>query len=373
MNTDLSLRLLARIMGWEDDRAREEYRWLNFIAELKYDSYRDFQAGMRFIESLVRWLQQFDKIEREDAYNFVRERLVYIGLSELYHLVEQFYPKVAQERIVKTVAKKRNIQKYEAKLRTDLSNEIDLLRRKTLFLGLSDGARIDVLRHNTTGTLSNEQLVPTTQLDPDKWQDLLADLREAVDDEEARFEIVFLIDDFTGTGTSFLRFDEEKGKWKGKLPRFKESISEIKDTMFGPDWHLCVHHYIASHQVTEKLAERIAESRGYFEDAGWSRLSMTYGTILPRDLPLSRENPADASFIALADKYYNPSIETKHTRVGGVKRINLGYGACALPLVLEHNTPNNSVALLWAEAEATQGEPPTPGMTPLFRRRQRHI
>jgi hypothetical protein len=26
-----------------------------------------------------------------------------------------------------------------------------------------------------------------------------------------------------------------------------------------------------------------------------------------------------------------------------------GYANCALPLVLEHNTPNNSISLLWAD------------------------
>lgn len=45
-------------------------------------------------------------------------------------------------------------------------------------------------------------------------------------------------------------------------------------------------------------------------------------------------------------------LRTTHTDVGGVEHLGLGYGGCALPLVLDHNTPNNSVALLWAETEA---------------------
>ena len=39
------------------------------------------------------------------------------------------------------------------------------------------------------------------------------------------------------------------------------------------------------------------------------------------------------------------------------------------PLVLEHNTPNNSVALLWAE---TAGGDTALAMRPLFRQRRRH-
>ena len=59
-------------MSWSDERARDEFRWLRLMARLKYDGYRDFQAGMRFIESLATWLRQFAPHERETAYAFVR-------------------------------------------------------------------------------------------------------------------------------------------------------------------------------------------------------------------------------------------------------------------------------------------------------------
>ena len=68
MNQDLALRVLSQIMAWSDERAREEFRWLRLMARLKYDGYRDFQAGMRFIENLATWLQQFEPAEREIAY-----------------------------------------------------------------------------------------------------------------------------------------------------------------------------------------------------------------------------------------------------------------------------------------------------------------
>jgi hypothetical protein len=75
----------------------------------------------------------------------------------------------------------------------------------------------------------------------------------------------------------------------------------------------------------------------------------------------------------LTQTYYDPSLRTKHTDVGGVTHLGLGYGGCALPLVLEHNTPNNAVALLWAEtAGGDRDGVAAPAMRPLFRRRQRH-
>lgn len=380
MNDDLSKRVLGQIMGWDDDRARDEYRWLEFFSAIKYDGYRDFQAGMRFIESLATWLQQFERAERETAYRFVRDRLVFIGLSETQHLVEQFYPKIAHDRFTRTIAARHGVARWIAMSRPELRAEVDLLRRKTLFLGLSDGARIDALRHSNVGRLSNEQVAATTQLDPDKWHDLLDDLRSSLRDPQARFEMVYLIDDFTATGTSFLRYDEDKQQWKGKLTRFRDSISQhfrdsstmVREDLFSPDWTLCVHHYIASHSAEEKVRSNVERSKAFYSEAGWGRVHVSFGTVLPEDLPVRDENPDDAGFLALARKYYDPSIQTVHTKVGGVERIDLGYGGCALPVVLEHNTPNNSVALLWAESKGRES-PPLPAMRPLFRRRQRHV
>ena len=53
MNQDLGLRILSQILDWPDEHARKEFDWLRLMARLKYDGYRDFQAGMRFIESLA--------------------------------------------------------------------------------------------------------------------------------------------------------------------------------------------------------------------------------------------------------------------------------------------------------------------------------
>jgi hypothetical protein len=94
---------------------------------------------------------------------------------------------------------------------------------------------------------------------------------------------------------------------------------------------------------------------------------------LPNDLPIDSVPGRFDSFIALTQKYYDPVIRTRHTDVGGATHLGLGYGGCALPLILDHNTPNNSVALLWAETDGGDHEGTVaPPMRPLFRRRQRH-
>jgi RNA binding exosome subunit len=230
------------------------------MASLKYDGYRDFQAGMRFIESLATWLQQFKANERETAYGFARRTLVYIGPSEMQRLVEQFYPGTVRDRLVRTVAAERNIPTYRLLADADARAAVERLRRQTLFMGLSDGARIDIVRHSNAGLLSNEQLVIATQVDRDKWKDLLDNLREDLKDSEARFRLVYLIDDFAGTGTSFFRYNDKKAKWTGKLVRFRESTDAAKEAMgdggiFTPDWELCIHHYVAAAGAAQAMAE----------------------------------------------------------------------------------------------------------------------
>lgn len=377
MNQDLALRVLSQIMAWADERARSEFRWLRLMARLKYDGYRDFQAGMRFIESLATWLQQFEPGERETAYAFVRRSLVYVGPGEMQRLVEQFYPRTVRSRLFHTVAVEQRIRTFKVLADSAARAAIKRLERQTLFMGLSDGARIDTIRYANTGLLSNEQFVQGTQVDVDKWKDLRDNLRKDVKDESAAFRLVYLIDDFAGTGTTFLRSDAEKG-WKGKLIRFRESVlgaTKELSTLLAPDWELCIHHYVASAAAAENIVGRLREAKDFLVGNGWARkMNASFGTILPTDLPIDKVPDRHDAFIELTSKYYDPRIETKHTGVGGVSHIGLGYGGCALPLVLDHNTPNNAVALLWAETE-DDGSDRTgaPRMRPLFRRRQRHI
>lgn len=378
MNQDLALKVMGEIMRWDDDEARKEFRWLKLMARLKFDGYRDFQAGMRFIESLATWLQQFDQEERKVAYTFVKERLVYVGPGEVRRLVEQFFPNTIRQRIVQTVASDLGIKPYTVLTNPSATGAIDRLRRQTLVLGLSDGARMDIVRHSNVGRLSNEQLVLAPQIDTEKWKDLLESLRDDLKDKDALFRVIYLVDDFAGTGTSFLRYNKKKKKWSGKLTRFRTSLfNAINDKNVGnivsPDWQLCAHHYMATSDARAKMTTNELSARKPLAADGWpGEVHLSFATVFDERLPIVEGK--DDDFIALAQKYYDPIIETKHTAVGGVKHIGLGYGGCALPIVLEHNTPNNSAALLWAETTGGERNGVTaPAMRPLFRRRQRHV
>ena len=91
-------------MRWNEEQALTEFAWLRLMSRMKYDGYQDFLAGMRFIESLAAWLQQFQADERQAAYALLRKKLVFIGHAELNHLVELFYPETVQPRLMRHVS-----------------------------------------------------------------------------------------------------------------------------------------------------------------------------------------------------------------------------------------------------------------------------
>jgi hypothetical protein len=365
MNQRLALHVLDKVMQWDTERATKEFAWLRLMSDFKYDSYRDYVAGARFIECLADWLQQFEQSERETAYKFLRENLVFVGAAEMQHLVERTFPQVIHGCLVTAAASALGIPPYGIWSDPRGAKAYDDVKRKTLFLGLSDGARIDVFRRSNAGRISNEQVVLATQINNAKWDSLLSKLRADLSDPNARFMFAFLLDDFIGTGTTLLR--EEEGVWDGKLNRFWEDIREVLPTHFQTDWRLFIHHYLATHAASHAVKDRhilALKSKG---ESNWFRsVEFTFGMVLPKEFPIDKSR--HAGFLQLVEKYYDPSIQTKHTDLGGTD-VRRGFGSCGLPLILEHNTPNNSIALLWAETIGGNG---IPAMRPLFRRRQRH-
>jgi hypothetical protein len=374
MNQKLGLQLLGEVMQWSDEQARGEFRWLKLMARFRYDGYEDFRAGVRFLERLSVWLQQFKPHHREPAYQFVKNRLVYIGPAEMQLLVERLYPDIIERRLMRAVSAARGIPPYLVWRDSAAVNDLSALRRKSLFMALSDGARIDEFRRANVGVLSNEQIVVATQLDGSKWRDLLKELRKD-QGNSATFENVYLIDDFVASGTTLLRFNEEDNSWKGKLIKFRDTLVEAQAALgntpvIADGAQIHIHHYVASAYAESIIANRVLEMKSSTSVGNWlDRVSFSFGYILPSDLPLTRQSTE--TFRQIVEEYYDPTLENRHSAVSGVQSMMFGYKECGLPLVFEHNTPNNSLPILWAETtgDSVKG---VHAMRPLFRRRQRH-
>ena len=109
---------------------------------------------------------------------------------------------------------------------------------------------------------------------------------------------------------------------------------------FEKNSRLCIHHYIASFNAVDTIKFQVNKAKKNIDDENWfQEVHFSFGMILPDDLPISADKNANANLIELTKKYYDPIIQSKHTDVGGVEHLGLGYGGCALPLILEHNTP----------------------------------
>ena len=378
----LALNLIASVMDWDNERATDEYAWLRLMSSMKYDGYSDFRAGVRFLESLVSWLRNFDPADRETAYALVRQRLVYISAAEMQRVIENFLPEIVTPYLRTAVAGTMGIRPYEV-WRTDAGSRSfsDHLRR-CLFVGLSDGSRIDVLRRANAGRLSQEQVVPMMNVDNEKWKGLGKDLRDELG-KDARFQDVYLIDDFTASGTTFIRFPE--GKPKGKLAKFEQNVQEARKALKGDfpladGYTLHIHHYVSTAQARQALEGRVAEAAQMLSDRSYGDAHISEGMRLPTELPIgsvdpggimTATSPTDVPYLGLCGTYYDHELYKRlevHCKEAGQTDMKYGYANCALPLVLEHNTPNNSIPILWAETLGKLGHP----MRSLFLRRDRH-
>jgi len=384
MINTLALNLVADVMNWDNEVATQEYAWLRLISSMKYDGYSDFRAGVRFLESLVSWLRQFNEADRVTAYAFIKERLVYISALEMQRVIETFIPETVTPYLRRSVASELGIKPYEVWKTREGAAAFKRRLRRCLFVGLSDGSRIDVLRRANAGRLSQEQVIPMMNVDDEKWKSLAKDLKDELG-ADARFDDVYLVDDFTASGTTFIRFPG--GEPKGKLQKFEKIVKEAKVRLKAEEFPLAdaytlhIHHYVSTKQAHDALDERVTEAKEKLENKSFGEAVITDGMLLPSDFRLATidkgtraitlTRTTDGPIVNLCGRCYDDDLFKrleKHCREAGQTDMKYGYADCALPLILEHNTPNNAIPLLWAETGGKHGVP----MRPLFFRRDRH-
>ena len=219
--------------------------------------------------------------------------------------------------------------------------------RASLFLGLSDGARIDQFRRNDA-TLSNEQFAMNYELSEPRVRSMLKELRKDLDDPTATFDHVFLVDDFAGSGRTILRPGTGEPV-DGRLVRF------VDDTLSKLSGESCPRIFICLYLATDLALRHIRSMIETYPEPPWSAdkvpeviAVMTLGDRIRLLHDRSDEGyDTDRSFDVLLHEYYDERVQDEHKKV-----VVHGYSDCGLPLVLPHNTPNNSVYLLW-ERERT--------------------
>ncbi|CAN4280816.1 hypothetical protein LJR125_003724 [Pseudoxanthomonas sp. LjRoot125] len=381
--------LLTHVMGWvEQEDVLSHVPKLQLLATYKYDLYQRFGPGRKFVESLAIWLNQFDPSDRKEALSFVEEKLVFFSEQELSHLVQLAYPDIIEQEVLRLVSEETGIASFQVR-RLAKDRRFKELRHKSLYLGLSDGARTNELRRASNGAISNEQIWQAYELGESKAEEMIEALQAAVNPKKeklsdavlrvlddrgrdaaaemidaaleakqepktagSRFTLVWLLDDFSGSGNTYIRYDPKSGRYKGKIPKVFDRL-HMGDLVDTAHYEVFLLLYVATRQAIDHIeywSERFASERGL--------KPIQVRVLLPIERSLSVSKTTDPGLAALVDnpKYYDDMASDKHIGVGGTKDAKWGFAACALPVVLSHNAPNNSLYLLWApESHCFQG------------------
>jgi hypothetical protein len=351
MRDKLAERLLAKVMKWTRGDVSSERGDLQAVARYRYDEYQQFSPGMKFIESLALWLNQFEKDEdRKLAYEFAKKNLIFISSSEMTHLVSITYPDIIRPILMKKIAQTKTVPEWHLK---DILSSTDFkrLQRQSLFLGLSDGSHTDIFRRRNT-ELSNEQILRTHEIADNRASSIIKDLKKDLEGiigreanaDEAKVKMVFLLDDFSGSGISYLRKGAGSKAFEGKLAKFYEELtsgSEFAQLMDVSNLTVYLVLYIATYQAKDRL-EKLGKE--LFDKIPFEVL-VTH--LLDNSHRL--DCTSDPSILKLLNEHYDESIQTEHYIKGKHDKPYLGFDECGLPLILFHNTPNNSLPLLWFE------------------------
>lgn len=352
MRDYLAEKLLVKVMGWNTEDVAKERPILQALATFKYDEYHQYSPGMRFIESLACWLEQFATgQERKFAYQFIRSHLIFISDKEIDHLVSIAFKDIIRPFLIKEAANRAGIEETAIH---KIVNSIDynVVLRQSLFLGLSDGARVDLYRRSEP-LISQEQVWLTYDVSLTKAEELLykleSDLKKTLGNKTdvtgKKFRTVFLLDDFTGSGISYIR--QEAKDYAGKIFKTLSSLQSgpISKLVEMDDLKVYIILLIATSEAVSHIKKLIDE---------WSKKTKTAYNFVFKSI---QEIPDtirigyidNKNIIDILTKYFDDSIIDDHYRKGKYDRPYLGFNECALPLVLSHNTPNNSIPLLWFE------------------------
>ena len=344
MQKELAQRLLTATLKWSPEDIERYSNLIDNFAELKYDEYQQYRPGSRFVEHLCAWLNQFDVgTERETALGFLLRNLTFISTSEMHWLIETVYPEAVLPCFE---AQAEELIRHNPSLVSSKERILEIIKTKSLFFALSDGARIDILRR--IAKLEHDQVCVDYRISSSKYYDIMKqmDKRVRVKDAEGtiaemlpnKFEHLFLLDDFSASGISYLRKEGEK--WDGKI--FNAINNLESQGIFKDNGSVKIH--IILYLATEKALSRLQDNiRNFCGEKHYAVDIHFIQKVFPVQLS-PQEN-------ALFEKHYENNknrIVDSHYQKGDMSHPHYGFDGCSLALVIHHNTPNNTFPIIWA-------------------------
>ena len=152
------------------------------------------------------------------------------------------------------------------------------------------------------------------------------------------FRSVVLLDDFSASGVSYIR-KKEDGTIAGKVGRFLDSLHDSSNPLsriiLRQNLEVILVLYMGTQRAETVLRENLNESCAeYGQEAH---------VLVVQPFPEGHRIVAGMfpDFDALIESHYDHENESTSTDLGGTD-LKYGFAGGALPLVLSHNTPNNS-------------------------------
>lgn len=364
MRDALAERLFGEVMGYgpeDEDQLVRLVRPLQRMASYKYDDYDGYGPGIKFLETLAMWLRQFEPSERLVALSFVTEELIFLSDREIQHALSLAYQDFVRPVLIRETAGEMGIEPWRAAQILDAPS-FRVRQRRTMIMGLADGARLDQFRR-ANPALVHEQFSVTAEPLDRVTKGMQGDLKNWLSrndlHSDATFNRFVLIDDFSGSGYTALRQDPANKEWGGKLHHVHGHLKNMVDLgVAAPEFAVQVLLYTASEKARTALRESV-------EAAGLDWIVEVVQLIPCRNLV-----DPDSDFAGICRKYHDPYVDDPVKTGAASNSAALGFKDSRLPLVLSHNTPNNSVGILW---ENTSEEPKSARkLTPLFPRHERH-
>lgn len=322
--------------------SRESCVKLLFISRRKFDRFDLFPPGETFQSRLPLWLQNFDLADRQIAMSVVDE-LVFLSFWELRTLAIRAFDVVCGRLRQQALEVKGT--PWTATLDAgDAATEERLAR--TVFVAASDDVLFDFFRRNaqrSSSRLRRDNFVEYYKFHPDAQPD------------ENDAEQIVLLDQLSGSGYSFLHFDE--GAWGGKLARFLEYWPQHsqKPVLYVP--------YIMTEIAKRRVAERLAEWRKVKHDLPAVTVAPVL-TIPPSSVVVASDGVSvdpNRPVAELCTRYHVRFVDDQNTLKG--KPTTHGFGQAGLTLVLSTNVPNNTLPIIWHQFN---------GWVPLFPRIAHH-
>lgn len=371
MNDSLAVSLLAKVTKWDDGRLSRELPKLSFMARTKYDAYSQFDPGFRFMSSFAQWMSQFDKEDVETIYSVLKDHLAFVSMEQIKYLVSLMYSSKIKPYIRGIAASKSGLKAYQLS-KIENSHEYKIQQRLSLIVGLSDGSHVDILRR--MANFSNEQVLPMYYPNQEKLRDVYDELKK--DDllkgaSRNLFESLFLIDDFTASGTSFAR--KEGDKFKGKIIKVLKGLKqrgerseggvdddakdiELSDLFVRDEIKVNVLFCVATEEAIENIKREVRQYLAENALTDLIRFNVDCVQLIKSEETDGIKNYPFLKSVVEKEQYYDwQQILSSSYRKGKHDKPYWGFNECGLLLVLSHNTPNNTLPIIWEATKTFKG------------------